>query len=177
MLIRPPKALETPVMPLVSWDVPYPKTVSAGSLAPWQAKRVLAYIEANLETPLRASDLAAATRLSVGHFSRAFRITFGQPPHAFVMTRRVEKAKQLILLEDPVPLSEIARRCGLSDLAHLSRVFRKVVGYGPAAWRRRYWSPRIVVGRQRFVPIKAANCPGFFVPNARTSLATARDRA
>jgi AraC-like DNA-binding protein len=120
------------------------KTVSAGGLAPWQAKRVLAYIEANLETPIRASDLAAVTRLSVGHFSRAFRITFGRSPHAFVMIRRVEKAKQLILLEDPVPLTEIARRCGLSDLAHLSRVFRKVVGYGPAAWRRRYWSPRIV---------------------------------
>jgi AraC-like DNA-binding protein len=145
--------------------VPDPKTVSAGSLAPWQAKRVLAYIEANLETPLRASDLAAATRLSVGHFSRAFRITFGQPPHAWVMTRRVEKAKQLILLEDPVPLTEIARRCGLSDLAHLSRVFRKLVGYGPAAWRRQNWSPSIVAYHQRLVPIEAAKSSPFFVPN------------
>lgn len=165
MLIRPPNALRTPPLPLVSWDVPDPKTVSAGSLAPWQAKRVLAYIEANLETPFRSSDLAAATRLSVGHFSRAFRITFGQPPHAFVMTWRVEKAKQLILLEDPVPLTEIARRCGLSDLAHLSRVFRKVVGYGPAAWRRRYWSPKIITGHQRLVPIEAANSERPFVPS------------
>src|SRR5690242_1873749 len=111
MLISSPKALGTPAMPPVSWDVPDPKTVPAGGLAPWHVKRVLAYIEANPETPLRASDLAAVTRFSVGHFSRAFRITFGQPPHAFVMTRRVEKAKQLILLEDLIPLAEIARRC------------------------------------------------------------------
>jgi AraC family transcriptional regulator len=135
----------TSVAPPVTWDMPMPKTASSGRLAPWKLKRILSYIEANLETKLRTSDLAAMTELSVGHFSRAFKFSVGKPPHAFVMTRRVERAKQLILLEDPMPLIEVAHRCGLSDQAHLSRMFRKVAGQSPAAWRRRYWSPRLVV--------------------------------
>ena len=139
------EGLMTSVAPLVTWDMPVPKAASSGGLAPWQANRVVSYIEANLETKLRTSDLAAITRLSVGHFSHTFRISFGKPPHAFVMTRRVERAKQLILLEDPMPLVEVAHRCGLSDQAHLSRVFRKVAGHSPSAWRRRYWSPSLAV--------------------------------
>jgi AraC family transcriptional regulator len=135
----------TSIAPPVMWDMPVPKTASSGRLAPWKVKHILSYIEANLETKLRTSDLAAMTMLSVGHFSRAFKISVGKPPHAFVMTRRVERAKQLILLEDPMPLIEVAHRCGLSDQAHLSRMFRKVAGQSPAAWRRRYWSPKFVV--------------------------------
>jgi transcriptional regulator GlxA family with amidase domain len=142
------------VAPPITRDMPVPETPSSGSLAPWQAKRVLSYIEANLETKLRAADLAVLTRFSVGHFSRAFRISFGKPPHAFVMARRVERAKQLILSKDPMLLVEVARRCGLSDQAHLSRMFRKVAGHSPSAWRRRYWSPRSVVESRQ-----SASCP------------------
>jgi AraC family transcriptional regulator len=146
------ECLMTSVAPLVTWDMPMPKAASSGGLAPWQAKRVLSYIEANLATKLRTSDLAAMTRLSVGHFSHAFRISFGKPPHAFVMTRRIERAKRLILMEDPMPLVEVAYRCGLSDQAHLSRMFRKVAGHSPSVWRRRYWSPRLVVEARQSAP-------------------------
>jgi AraC family transcriptional regulator len=129
-----------------SLDVPIAHRVLCGGLATWQVNRVRAYIEENLEAPLRTSDLAATTRLSVGHFSRAFRMSFGRPPHAYVMIRRTEKAKHLMLLDDPIPLAEIALRCGMSDQAHLSRLFRKIVGDSPAIWRRRYWSPRFPPG-------------------------------
>ena len=147
MIMQSEQTLEMSVTPVTSRNIAAPKIESSGGLAIWQAKRVMAYIEAHLNTQLRASDLAATTRLSVGHFSRAFKISFGRPPHAFVMTRRAEKAKQLLLLEDPIPLAEIALRCGLSDQAHLSRVFRGVVGHSPAAWRRRHWSPRFAIDR------------------------------
>jgi AraC-like DNA-binding protein len=125
--------------------VPIAQHVLCGGLATWQINRVRAYIEENLETPLKTSDLAATTRLSVGHFSRAFRISFGRPPHAHVMIRRTEKAKHLMLLDDPIPLAEIALRCGLSDQAHLSRLFRKIVGDSPATWAED-------TGRQGFLP-------------------------
>ena len=139
------KVLEMRTMPHVSLDSPIPKHLLCGGLAAWQATRVRAHIEANLETPLRVAELAAMTRLSVSHFSRAFRISFGRPPHAYIMMRRAERAKRLILLDDPIPLAEIALRCGLSDQAHLSRIFRKIVGDSPATWRRRYWSPKAPV--------------------------------
>jgi AraC-like DNA-binding protein len=85
--------------------------------------------------------LAAVARLSVSHFSRAFRVSFGQPPHGYVMSRRIEKAKRLILSNEPMSLAQVALSCGLSDQAHLSRMFRNLVGESPTAWRRRYWSP------------------------------------
>lgn len=135
------KASEMRTMALVPLDPPIPNHLPYGGLATWQAARVRAHVEANLETPLRVADLAAMTRLSVSHFSRAFRISFGRPPHAYVMIRRAERAKRLMLLDDPIPLAEIALRCGLSDQAHLSRMFRKIVGDSPGTWRRRYWSP------------------------------------
>jgi transcriptional regulator GlxA family with amidase domain len=115
--------------------------VSSGSLAAWQVKRAMLHIETNIEATLAASELAAIARLSVSHFSRAFRVSFGQPPHTYVMARRIEKAKRLMLSDGPIPLAEVALRCGLSDQAHLSKMFRKLVGESPAVWRRRHWSP------------------------------------
>jgi len=127
------------------------KPASAGSLAPWQVKRVAAHIEANLETSLHALELAAVTRLSVSHFSRAFKVSFGQSPHAYVMVRRTERAKSLILSDKQIPLAEVALSCGLSDQAHLSRVFRNIVGESPAAWRRRNWWPGMAYPSSRSV--------------------------
>jgi AraC family transcriptional regulator len=143
--VQTEKAAGTPTIPFALRDGRIPSHVSCGGLAAWQSRRVRACIEANLERSLRVSDLAAMARLSVSHFSRAFKTSFGQSPHAYVMTRRVERAKHLILLGDPTPLAVIALNCGLSDQAHLSRMFRKIVGDSPAAWRRRYWSPTIEI--------------------------------
>jgi AraC family transcriptional regulator len=125
--------------------------VPAGGLAAWQMKRVAAHIEANLETQLHALELAAVTRLSISHFSRAFRVNFGKSPHAYVMFRRVERAKSLILSDRQIPLVEVALSCGLSDQAHLSRVFRKIVGESPGAWRRRNWWPGMAYPASRSI--------------------------
>jgi AraC-like DNA-binding protein len=106
-----------------------------GGLAPWQVRKVTAHIEAHLDAPIRSADLAALVRLNPCHFSRTFRRSFGSPPLDYVIRRRIERAQRLMLATD-APLSRIALDCGLADQAHLSRLFRRVVGESPAAWRR-----------------------------------------
>jgi AraC family transcriptional regulator len=104
-------------------------------LTAWKMRRVLDHIEANLAAPLRNKDLACLAGYSEFHFSVAFRNSVGVPPHEFLIRRRMERARQLMLSTD-MALCEIAAECGLADQAHLSRLFRRVVGESPAAWRR-----------------------------------------
>jgi AraC family transcriptional regulator len=109
-------------------------------LAPWQVRKVLAYIEANLGTPVRNKDLAGVARLSTFHFNVAFRNSVGDSPHGYIIRRRVERAQGL-MLSTMRTLSDIAAECGLADQAHLTRLFRKIVGESPAAWRRARANP------------------------------------
>jgi AraC family transcriptional regulator len=111
-------------------------------LAPWQVRRALLHIDANLESPIRNKDLAAVVRLSEYHFNVAFRNSVGQPPHDYVIRRRVERAQGL-MLSTTKSLAEISAECGLADQSHFTRVFRKVVGESPAAWRRARADPQL----------------------------------
>ena len=72
------------------------------------------------------------------YFCRAFKDTFGDPPHAYIMRRRVERA-QTLMLQTREPLSQIALACGLSDQAHLCNLFRRLVGQSPSHWRSTQW--------------------------------------
>lgn len=110
-------------------------THGTGSLAPWQAKRVKAYIAANLADPISIEDLAAEVGLSASYFSRAFRATFGEAPYVHVLRRRIEHGCDLMLATDD-PLSQIAIDCGLADQSHFTRLFRRFLGTTPHAWRR-----------------------------------------
>lgn len=119
-------------------DGPSPQPAESGvrqGLAPWQLRRVLAHIEANLDKPIRNGDLAAVARLSTFHFNFAFRNSVGDSPHGHIIRRRIERAQGL-MLSTTRSLSDIAAECGLADQAHLTRLFRRVVGESPAAWRR-----------------------------------------
>jgi AraC family transcriptional regulator len=106
-----------------------------GGLAPWQIRKVTSHVEAHLDRPIRNEELATLVRLNPSHFGRAFRNSFGEPPHEYVIRRRVERAQGLMLSTD-APLSEIALDCGLADQAHLTRLFRRIAGESPRAWRR-----------------------------------------
>jgi len=106
-----------------------------GGLSPWQIRKVTTHIEAHLDRPIRNEDLAAIVRLNPSHFCRAFRNSLGEPPHAYVIRRRVERAQGLMLSTD-ASLSDIALDCGLADQSHLTRLFRRIVGDSPRAWRR-----------------------------------------
>jgi AraC family transcriptional regulator len=108
-----------------------------GALASWQAKRLRSYIEDNLDSTIRAHDLAGIVRLSTTHFFRAFRNTFGESPLAYVMKRRMLRAQEL-MLTSRIPLSQVALECGMCDQAHFSRTFRRIVGINPMAWRRQF---------------------------------------
>ncbi|WP_156255034.1 helix-turn-helix transcriptional regulator [Sandarakinorhabdus oryzae] len=105
------------------------------ALAPWQAKRIATFIDANLDQPIPIQDLADLARLSVSYFFRAFRGSFGTAPHGYILQRRIELA-QRCLREGTQPISQVALDCGFADQAHFSRAFAKHAGVPPGAWRR-----------------------------------------
>jgi AraC family transcriptional regulator len=106
-----------------------------GGLAHWQIERVKRHIESNLDDTIQVADLAAIARLSIGYFSNAFKVSFGQSPHAYIVSRRLARAKEL-MTSSALSLCAIAIDCGFSDQAHLCRQFRRATGASPNAWRR-----------------------------------------
>jgi AraC family transcriptional regulator len=113
----------------------------AAGLAPWQKRRTMELVDAGLHQPLRLSTLAAECRLSVSHFCRCFKQSFGVPAHRYVIQRRVEFAKSL-LRDSSMPLAEIALRSGFNDQAAFSRAFRAIVGTSPKRWLNEFISCR-----------------------------------
>ena len=106
-----------------------------GRLLAWQVRKVRDYIDSHITGPVLVADLCALIQRSEAHFSRSFKRTFGESPHAFLVRRRVELAAQFMLTTD-APLIDIALRCGFTDQAHLCKQFRQAAGETPAAWRR-----------------------------------------
>jgi AraC family transcriptional regulator len=105
------------------------------ALAPWQIARVRAFIDETLHSPIHAKDLSAVAQRSKAHFSRSFKQAFGEPPHAYVVRRRLERACHLMITSS-ASLREIAQSVGFSDQAHLCRLFRQAFGQSPSSWRR-----------------------------------------
>lgn len=112
-----------------------PEEPRSGGLVAWQTRRLEALVEENLASTITIESMAACVRLSPGYFARAFKATLGETPHNFVLRKRVERARRL-MLESSRSLAEIALDCGLSDQSHLTRVFRRYCGISPNAWRR-----------------------------------------
>jgi AraC family transcriptional regulator len=106
-----------------------------GGLATWQANRVLRYIEENLGARVLLADMAKCVALSRSHFSRAFKRSVGSSPSAYVVVRRVERAK-FMMTSTQQSLTDIALACGFSDHSHFTRSFSRVVGMSPGGWRR-----------------------------------------
>lgn len=104
-------------------------------LAPWQMLRVRDYVESALTGTIHVASLARVAKLSTSHFARAFRASFGVTPAAYVVVRRVERAKAM-MLETTESLCRISLDCGFTDQSHLSRAFRRRVGQSPSQWRR-----------------------------------------
>ena len=116
------------------------KLVIASQISPLpQAvlRHVKKYMEENLQNNLSLDELARETNYSRGHFLRMFRAATGRPPHRYLMERRIERAKSMLLEAEGISLIDIAARCGFSSQSHLARVFRKHIGVTPSAFRRR----------------------------------------
>lgn len=108
-----------------------------GGLAPWQQQRALDMILANLSGDLSIDDLATECGLSAGHFARAFKKSLGTTPYRRLLQGRIDKAKEL-LARSNYTTAEVAIACGFVDQSHLTRVFSRMSGETPAAWRRRH---------------------------------------
>jgi AraC family transcriptional regulator len=109
-------------------------------LANWQVARVRTFIDSNLHRSIHTEDLSAIARRSLAHFSRSFKLAFGESPHAYVIRRRLEKAC-ILMATSSTSLSQIALSVGFADRAHLCRLFKKAFGQSPVSWRRERHTP------------------------------------
>jgi AraC family transcriptional regulator len=106
-----------------------------GGLAVWQQRIVAAYIEEHLAQPIPLVALAKLVHLSSYYFCRAFRQSFGVPPHRYHLNRRIERAK--VLLSDPIQsVTDIALALGFSETSSFSTAFRRGTGATPTEYRR-----------------------------------------
>jgi AraC family transcriptional regulator len=106
-----------------------------GGLAGWQKRIVIEYIEENLAENIPLGKLAGLIRLSPYHFCRAFKQSFGVPPHRYHIQRRIERAKAL--LSNPNDsVTNIGMTIGFSETSSFTAVFRKVTGTTPTDYRR-----------------------------------------
>jgi AraC family transcriptional regulator len=100
-----------------------------------QKRIALDYMEIFLQTSMSLADIAGACDMSVSNLGRAFKVTMGVPPHRWLLHRRIERAKQL-LLSTRETAANIALSCGFYDQSHFTRAFVRHVGSSPNAWRR-----------------------------------------
>jgi AraC-like DNA-binding protein len=113
----------------------FPRPFVSGGLAPWQLRLVREAVNANLEEQLSVERIARECKLSVNYFAKAFTRSIGVAPHRWLMQRRVDVAKDLMLTTD-CSLVEISLKCGFSDQSHFTRVFTKATGETPGRWRQ-----------------------------------------
>jgi AraC-like DNA-binding protein len=104
-------------------------------LSPPKLKRVIDFIEANLQESIGLDDLARAAGLSANHFLRVFKLATGETPYHFLRARRLERARQL-LTDNVMPLAELALECGFANQAHFTAAFSREVGISPGRYRR-----------------------------------------
>ncbi|MGF6757070.1 helix-turn-helix domain-containing protein [Paraburkholderia sp. GAS42] len=100
------------------------------TLAPHMATRVIEYIESNLDQRLTLTELADVTGLSAPHFKALFRETLGMPVHRYVIQRRVERAKAL-LLEGRLSVTQIALEAGFAHQSHMAHWVNRLLGAPP----------------------------------------------
>jgi AraC family transcriptional regulator len=130
-LLRASALLRTQIIP----TTPREHDGRRSGLAPWQIERVTTYIDNKLSDPIKTEDLAELVNLSLSHFFRTFKTSLGITPADYIRRRRLDFAQRLMQATDR-PLIQIAADCGLSDQAHLCRVFRRHFGQSPNGWRR-----------------------------------------
>jgi AraC family transcriptional regulator len=106
-----------------------------GGLAAWQQRIVTAYIEEHLAEQVPLATLAQLVRLSPFYFCRAFKQSFGMPPHRYHINRRIDHAKTLLAKPDP-SVTEIGLAVGFSETSSFTASFRKVTGLTPTSYHR-----------------------------------------
>lgn len=121
----------------VDQDVLREPVVRRGGLASWQKRAVVNYIEAHLGEQVCLLRLAELARLSLHHFCRSFKQSFGIPAHQYQMQRRTEIAK-LLLADQTTSITDIALSLGYAQTSSFSNAFRKATGWTPTVYRREF---------------------------------------
>jgi AraC-like DNA-binding protein len=106
-----------------------------GGLAGWQEKKIANYIEEHLSEDISLATLAELARLSPFHFVRAFKQSFGLPPHRYLSRLRMEQAKSL-LADLEMSVTQVAFNLGFNETSSFTTTFRKHIGLTPTAYRR-----------------------------------------
>jgi AraC-like DNA-binding protein len=92
------------------------------------------YMDRHYAEPLDLDEIAARAHASKAHFVRAFRATFGETPHQYLLTRRLERAKHL-LHTTQMPVTEVCLEVGLQSLGSFCSSFKRVIGVTPTQYR------------------------------------------
>jgi len=100
-------------------------------------REIETFIADNLDQNITIEQLADVAGLSQSYFARVFRNDFGTPPHAFVLSRRLEKARQILASRPETPIKVVTMECGFSDQSHLTRLFKDKYGLTPDRFRKR----------------------------------------
>ena len=98
-------------------------------------RRVRDRIDREYAQPLDVEALARDAHMSPGHFSRRFRLAYGESPYSYLMTRRVERAMALLRRGD-LSVTEVCFEVGCSSLGTFSTRFTELVGVPPSVYRR-----------------------------------------
>ena len=106
-----------------------------GALPRVRLRAVVDFIESNLDAAPTLEQMAAVARLSPYHFARQFKAAAGLPPHQYVLTRRVERAKELLRAGTDLSLAEVAADVGFSDQSRFCHHFKRLVGVTPVPFR------------------------------------------
>ena len=116
-------------------ELSWPTPATRGGLASWQRRAVTAYIEEHLDEQIALVTLARLARLSQHHFCRAFKRSFGIPPHGYHLQRRMERAK--VLLSDRAnSITDVALTLGYAFNSSFTLAFRKITGQTPSEFRK-----------------------------------------
>ena len=127
-----------------------------------QLRRVRDRIDREYALPLDVEALARYAHMSAGHFSRQFRLAYGESPYAYLMTRRIERAMALLCRGD-LSVTEVCFAVGCSSLGTFSTRFTELVGVSPSAYRQRSARPTAgmppCVAKQVARPIRNREAP------------------
>jgi AraC family transcriptional regulator len=107
----------------------------SGGLAAWQRKRLVEFVEEHLSEEISLATLAELVNLSVFHFARAFKQSFGVPPHHYHSARRMDRARSL-LLTPTLSVTQIGAQTGFRETSSFTRAFRRFMGVTPTEYRR-----------------------------------------
>ena len=94
-------------------------------------------VDARYMDPIGVDDMAKAAGLSRAHFSREFRRTFGESPHSYLLTRRLERAAARLRMTD-WPVADVCWSVGLQSLGSFTTSFTRTYGMSPTAYRAAY---------------------------------------